>query len=289
MHRRFSLGLALVAALMSTPLMADPVGIGREVSQYIWAGDGAKFGGFSALEMDADGAGFTAISDHGAWLRGQITRGSGGQIMRIETEGVHDLHPRAGDSEGLAVAADGRYYVSFEGRHQVFAYDDLSGQAKALPAHKDFAGMIKNASLEALAIGPDGALYTLPERSGHKARPFPIYRFKNGAWSQPFDLPRVDEFQPVGADFGPDGKLYLLERRFSLIRGFTNRVRRFTVTEGDLQDAEMVFESQVGTYHNLEGISVWRTDSGNIWLTMIADDNFNFFQATEIVEYEIAE
>jgi hypothetical protein len=49
----------------------------------------------------------------------------------------------------------------------------------------------------------------------------------------------------------------------------------------------MIFTSAVGQHDNLEGLSVWRDTKGTIRLTMIADDNFYFFQTTEIVEYGI--
>ena len=294
MFWRSIFGLALACSLQ-VRLVAEP--ITQETGRLVLTSEDAHFGGFSAIELSADGTDFTALSDRGRFVRGQIKRGPEGQIVSIEFGEVRDLRPPSGnswprwktDSEGLAIAPDGTAFVSFEGLHQVFQFEALEERPKALPAHPDFAGFIANASLETLAIAPDGALFTMPERSGHMAWPFPVYRFHNSAWTKFFDLPRVDEFQPVGADFGPDGRLYLLERQFRLIRGFSNRVRRFTVTPEGLSDEEVLFTSKVGFYHNLEGLSVWRTTDGNIRLTMISDDNFNFFQATEIVEFEIVE
>ena len=42
-------------------------------------------------------------------------------------------------------------------------------------------------------------------------------------------------------------------------------------------------------HDNLEGLAVWRDDSGAIRLTMISDDNFNLLQRTELVEYAVPE
>ena len=50
---------------------------------------------------------------------------------------------------------------------------------------------------------------------------------------------------------------------------------------------EELFASLPGVYDNLEGIAVWRDDAGGLHLTMISDDNFIFFQRTEIVEYDL--
>jgi len=294
MLRRIVRGLILL--LISTvPLAAQPVGMAQESGRYVWDLDLPGFGGFSGLEVTPDGAGFTALSDRGRYVTGTFLRDASGQITGVEAGDIHALIPPSPgawasyetDSEGLAIGPDGAAYVSFEGMHRVFRFTDLSRPAEPLPQHADFAGMIANASLEALAIAPDGALYTLPERSGQLARPFPIYRFADGAWTKVAALARTDEFMPVGADFGPDGKFYLLERRFSLIRGFAIRARRFDLSANGLAGEELLFESRAGRYYDLEGLAVWRDADGGIRLTMISDDNFSFLQSTEIVEYVV--
>lgn len=296
MHWRSFLAIAGIT-ILSLPLFAGQTSdvLAREVGHFTWVNNADHFGGFSAIELGPDGRSFTTISDRGWFRQGKILRNSAGQIVGVDTGQMQRLSPPDGkswhrqkiDSEGLAIATDGSIFVSFEGMHRVFRYDDLTQNATPLPKHNGFEDLIMNGSLEALAIAPDGTLYTLPERSGHLARPFPIFRFRNGRWSQPFALPRTDDFLPVGADFGPDGKLYLLERRFQIVRGFANRVRRFTVTEHGFETPELLFESRAGKYHNLEGLAVWRTSEGRMRLTMISDDNFNFFQSTEIVEFEV--
>ena len=294
MRRRSVLGLILALGL-AAPLISQPVGLAQEDARLAWDLDMAGFGGFSGLEVDADGLGFTALSDRGAYIHGRFLRDGADTLTGIELDSLGPLiPPRPGawppyliDSEGLAIAGDGTAFVSFEGQHRVFRFDDLNAPASPLPQHQDFPQMIGNASLEALAIAPDGSLYTLPERSGQLTRPFPVYRFQDGAWQHVFDLPRRDDFLPVGADFGPDGRFYLLERRFSLIRGFASRVRSFSMTADGLSDEILLFESQAGRYYDLEGLAVWRDRAGRIRLTMISDDNFNMLQSTEIVEYVI--
>lgn len=262
------------------------------VGSYVWAERAADFGGMSGLEISDDGRHFIALSDRGTLRKGEITR-ENGVITALHSTLDTPLHisdgsvvsHRTGDSEGLAVAPDGTVYVSFEGLARVAAYPDVTGPATRIPRDPAFEAMQNNSSLEALAIGPDGALYTLPERSGRNDRPFPVYRFAGGQWSVPFMLPRRGAFLAVGADIGPDGKFYLLERDFTGI-GFRTRVRRFDMTGGQ---EETLLQTRTGTFDNLEGISVWRDDTGAIRMTMIADDNFKFFQSTQVVEYRVAD
>src|SRR5690606_34680041 len=98
---------------------------------------------------------------------------------------------------------------------------------------------------------------------------FPVFRFRNGAWDQPFTLPRRGGFLPVGADIGPDGRFYLLERELSSIFGFKSRVRRFDLSETGLTGEVTLLETASGTHDNLEGLAVWRDGAGAIRLTMI--------------------
>lgn len=277
----------LVALLWAVPAWADATQIG----QYHWQEDDPAFGGFSAIDVIDGGDAFVAISDRGGFTTGRFIR-ENGVVIAIDAAPVQPLRGADGapipagqnDSEGLAIGADGQVFVSFEGVHQVRVFDPSWSMSTALPSPRVFANMQANASLEALAIGPDGALYTIPERSGRADLPFPVYRFKDGQWDQPFSIPRRGVFLIAGADIGPDGRLYVLERDFVGI-GFRSRVRRFDLTGGA---EETLLQTGVGMHDNLEGISVWQDDAG-LRLTLISDDNFRFFQRTEIVEYRLTD
>ena len=95
-------------------------------------------------------------------------------------------------------------------------------------------------------------------------------------------------FLPVGSDFGPDGRFYLLERRFNGPFGFRSRVRSFAVENDRLIDERVLLVTRSGQYDNLEGISLWRDRDGAIRATMISDDNFRRAQRTEIVEFRLS-
>lgn len=292
---RFALtgALALVLAL-HTSAGADDAGAGF-ISAFNWRSSDAALGGMSAIEVAADGRGFVALSDRGRWTSGQLVRDGNGVITGVDASPLRLLSGQANaplrksraDSEGLAIGPDGTAHVSFEGVARVLRYARIEGSAENLPRPEAFRRMQSNSSLEALAIDGKGWLYTVPERSGREDRPFPVWRYRNGTWDQPFAIPRQGGFLPVGADFGPDGRFYLLEREFRGLLGFASRVRRFTIDGNRIDGGETLLQTRPGRHDNLEGLAVWQDSGGAIRLTMISDDNFRFFQRTEIVEYRI--
>jgi hypothetical protein len=296
---RLRSAFAIIAvALLAPATSAQSDMPAKLVSKLSWSIADEAFGGWSGLELTPDGATFVTISDKGSILTGRITRDAAGKITGVAAGKIRAMgHTDGGpfplyynDSEGLAMAPSGEIFVSFEAKHRVMSYANATAtQAVKLPSHKDFKRLSNNSSLEALAIGPDGALYTIPERSGALRRPFPVYRFKDGSWTRFAAISRTDDFLPVGADIGPDGRFYVLERLFTGLFGFASRVRRFDMTDDGFTNETVLLRSTAGTHDNLEGIAVWRDPAGAIRLTMISDDNFKFFQTTEFVEYVVAE
>lgn len=285
-------GLFLVLGLQGSASQPYSAGF---LSAFTWRIEHDEFGGFSGVELSEDGRSFAAITDKGWWTQGTLIRDAEGRITAIDAQPMRFLRGRfeaplargRQDAEGLALAPDGSFYISFEQIPRVLRYEQLDGPAQNLLTPREFARMQRNSALEALAVGPDGTLYTLPERSGELTRPFPVWRYRDGTWDQPFGLRRDGGFLAVGADIGPDGRFYLLEREFHGVTGFASRVRSFALSETGLSDERTEFQSGVGQHDNLESISVWRASDGALRLTMISDDNFYFFQTTEIVEYRI--
>jgi hypothetical protein len=290
---RFGSAVAIVA-LAVLMLSATRVNIDRPaefLGSYRWSLDADWFGGLSAISLSPDGMRATIIGDRGILLRAEITR-SDGRITAIATSAPVNLKDgdnrhltgRNVDSEGLAIAPDGSIWVSFEGTQRIGRYPRPGAKAEALPKVEAFRALRPNRSLEALALDAGGNIYTLPEQPVDSPDAFPVWRWDGSGWSQPFDLPRIGSFLSVGADFGPDGRFYLLERSVSFL-GFRSRVRSWDLSGGKPSDERTLLETASGTHDNLEGLSVWRDNGGNIRLTMISDDNFRFFQRTEIVEY----
>jgi hypothetical protein len=285
--------LALMGLLAAGPL---PAAEAVFVGEHVWRLRANGLGGLSGLEVSQNGASFVAVSDKGRFVTGRFLR-HGDVITDVTDAYVGPIRTVKGppvggydiDAEGLAQDAEGRLYVSFEANDRVRLYPTVTDRAVSIPVHPDFYTFQENSSLEALAVGADGTIYTIPERSGEWDRPFPVYRYRGGAWDQPFTVPRRDKFLVVGADIGPDGMFYLLEREFLWYGGFATRIRRFSMTETGFDGEETLLTTGYGRFDNLEGLSVWRDAAGAIRLTMVSDDNFSRLQVTEFVEYRVAE
>ncbi len=260
------------------------------LGSFRWSEDWERFGGFSGLELDEAGTGFTALSDRSWLVTGRLVRNADGVVTDVtvaERERVLDpqgapLSQRRSDSEGLAIAADGTMYISFEGATRVRVQGQAGLPPALLPDHPDFSRMRNNNALEALAVDGAGYLYTVSEWPLDGEDGFPVYRFADGAWEEAFRLPVRDGFAVSGADVGPDGRLYLLERRFMGL-GFRTRLRRVDL---DGSDEATLLTTATGTHDNLEGLSIW-ADAEGLRATMISDDNFRFFQQTEFVDYRL--
>ncbi|WP_120503127.1 esterase-like activity of phytase family protein [Sulfitobacter mediterraneus] len=262
------------------------------LSKLNWAEDAPWFGGFSGAEVSEDGQTITLISDRGTLVTAQVARRPDGAIDRFSLQSHHILWngtdtPGDHDAEGLARTGDGTFYLSAEHDHHVAHLDVNTGQIATLPRAKNFAAFQPNSGIEALAAGPDGALYAIPERSGKVDRPFPVFRFKDGVWSITHHIPRHGPFLPVGADIGPDGLFYLLERAATPL-GFRSRIRRFDLSQTPLRPKTLL-STGPARFDNLEAISVWRDPAGTIRLLLVSDDNFLSIQHTQIIEYALTE
>lgn len=292
---------SLVALIAATALCTGAASSsGRSDSpgylgSYLWVHPDARFGGLSALELSGDGLHVTALTDRGMMIQAEIRRDAKGQIAEIAASpliplGVpptDQITPFPYDTEGLALAPDGSFFVSTEMDTRVLQFDPSGRMAVALPAPRDFRAMGQNAGLEALAIDGEGALYTMPEVTNRQDGAYPVFRYRNGRWDRPFLIRGTPGVLPVGADFGPDGRLYLLERQFRWLGGFASRIRRIAPQGPGIAVDEVLLETAPGAFGNLEGLSVWRDAGGALRLTLVADDNFLFFLGTEVVEFTV--
>ncbi|QHQ36004.1 esterase-like activity of phytase family protein [Algicella marina] len=282
--------LALIALLVAPATgWSDMV---ASTSRLKWVEPYDGFGSFSGIVVSPDGKDYTTVSDKGFYATGSLTRRNGkltevlleenGPLLGVNGEalGGQDI-----DAEGLTRLPDGRLVVSFEANHRIRIYRNIGGPAETFPSHPAFAKLQNNSGMEALFSDGSGRIYAIPERSGALDRPFPVFRFAKG-WTTPFTLRRDPPHLVAGADIGPDGRLYVLERDVGAL-GFYTRIRRFDITARGLANEQLVISSRMGEFDNLEGLSIWRDARGAIRILCISDDNQKFFQRTEFVEFTL--
>ncbi|NIZ60363.1 hypothetical protein DL239_05175 [Sedimentitalea sp. CY04] len=282
--------LGIVAHAASRP---KAINAAAYLGSYTWRVSDDWFGGLSALSISADGAAMTILSDSATLATAQIRRDQG-QISGIDITSVHQLRASTGkilrgpisDSEGLAITPDGNIYVSFEGISRVVRHRDASSRAEVLPRPQAFRTLPRNKALESLASDARGHLYTVPERAFTQNGQIPVWQWNGQRWSIPFSLPPKGDFYPVSADIGPDGRFYLLERDYGFF-GFSSRLRRWDFTQDSATNEQTLLQTSAGNHDNLEGLSVWRDQNGQLRATMVSDDNFIALQRTELVEYAL--
>lgn len=280
--------LALAVFLGGGAASADRL---DHIATFEWSGD--EVVGLSGLEVSADGARFVAIGDRGWYIAGAFGR-EDGQITGIV---VDDYLPilgsngwpvsarRAGDwsdAEGLAIAPNGTYWISFERWARVARFRAPDQPARWIKEHESFKDYPDNRQLEALAIHPDGSVITLPERPQRHG--FPIYRLSNNSWDIIGHVPRRNRFAIVGADFDDAGRLYLLERKLVLGLWWQNRIRRLHLDAPE--DAEVLWTGERGAFFNLEGIAVWSDEAGPR-VTVVSDNNADPSEPTQFVEFRL--
>ena len=264
------------------------------MGSFVWQMPDRDFGGLSGIEVFDGGRQFVALGDKAMFITGRFQRYGAGHIRAVTAGPIRPLvgknngKPLAGrraDSEGLAIDSEGNAFVSFENRTRVARLDLESGVVADMKSYAAFASLPKNGALEALAVADGPVLYAVPEEP--PTQNIPVYRWIEGEWDDSLALPRRGRFVPVGADIGPDGRFYLLERDFRGIGGFASRLRRFDLSEAGLSGEVTLLETPLALHDNLEGLSIWRDGRGALRATMISDDNFLFVQQTEIVEYRL--
>ncbi|MEM9060070.1 MAG: esterase-like activity of phytase family protein [Pseudomonadota bacterium] len=253
--------------------------------------DNSDFGGLSGLLM-ADGK-LIAVSDGGWWFLADVEdRGNGlfptlsGYAPMTDADGIR-LDKGGRDAEGLTVR-DGFMAVSFEHDHRI-SFHLEEGRLDDDVTDARFERFRSNKGLEGLATTPDGWIIAIPEEPAGSE--FPVFVLR---YSGEFDraaLPVTGRHLVTGADVGPDGRLYVLKRDFSLLLGFSIRVERYDLdSDGfplpDTLKTLAAWENASGI-DNMEGIALWTDSRGDMRLTLISDDNFNALQRTILMDFTV--
>jgi hypothetical protein len=250
-------------------------------------------GGFSGVHLAPDLT-LTLISDRGHWAEARLLLDGltplGLQPLRhgpLRDEAGKPI-PRgfAADAEALARRPDGTWLVAFERRHRIRAYRRLDGPGAYVAAPPGLEAAPPNGGLESLAVLPDRRLFTIAETVTPPDRPELRHAWIGapGRWTPLYWQP-APGFHPTDAAILPDGRALVLERRFSLLGGFSARLvmtapdalrsaREGAVLHGEtilmLNDAPLPSE-------NWEAVAVTRFGDQTL-VALISDDNESILQ-----------
>ena len=264
------------------------------------------FGGLSGLQVAADGARFIAVTDRGRWLRGRIVYEGTRPVGVAEAEMAPMLGPdglplsarRWHDTESLAQDS-GILFVGVERANLILRFDygryGLLARGEPIPAPPEIKHLPFNRGLEALAYAPKGhplagALIAVSEKALDAAGNTLAFLI-GGPFPGRFTLRRSDDFDVTDAAVLPGGDLLILERRASLLRGLSMRVRRIaarSIRPGALVVGATLIEADMGyQIDNMEGLAVHRSTNGETVLTLVSDDNFSSLQRTLLLQFTL--
>lgn len=251
----------------------------------------SEFGGLSGIEI-SDGR-LTSVTDRGWWLEADLAEADQGLVpvpTRFEpmrdSEGT-EFDDAGADAEGLALQ-EGTFVIAFERDHRLM-YRTPPGPIGGTLTDRQFETLELNKGLEALAALPDGSLLAIVEESrdgGHQ-----MFRVARDGEIETARLPADDPFLVTGADLGPDGRLYVVLRDFSVLKGMRIRIHRYEMGADGFpmpQTRRMLasYRSAAGI-DNMEGIALWTDNAGRLRLALVSDDNFNMLQRTLLMDFEV--
>lgn len=260
-----------------------------------------RFGGLSGLDISADGGRLTAIGDRGVWFSAALGYGKNGNLRgisgtRLRPARGEDGKPLTGrsmtDAESITRLADGSMVVGFERRHRIRRYGGIAARAEIFGMPPRLGASPPNGGAEAITGLWGNRLLVLSERLETRPGIGAAWIGSGREWHAA-GFRKKGLFRPVGAATRDDGAVFILERRFTAIGGFSSRIGvlpgRRIAPGGVFEGVELAELSAPLVADNFEGIAVRRGKSGETLIYVVSDDNFHDLQRTLLLMFALAE
>lgn len=295
--------------------MFKGVEIGQTVDQLIWRGGlvlnapHEHFGGISGVTFLNDHE-IVMVTDKGNFISARMNYDDTGaplamldaELSAIRNSSGDELPPNySRDSEAVETIFRGgeaaAVRVGFENLTRVADFDLMdnrpTGAAREVAIPENLETLRTNESLEAVCIAPDAspvvgstlliAEHLLTDSGDHSA--WLLGQRDKG----PLSFSVSEGYNPTDCDFLPNGDLLVLERGTGFL-SFIMQVRRFPAAElgpGARLEGEVILSGSGGDIDNMEGLAVRELSSGAVHVVIMSDDNFNDWERTLWLEFEV--
>lgn len=245
------------------------------------------------------------VTDEGYWVTATLDSSDDGTPTGLsdaligpllDSAGQPMLTKRLADAEAAAIVGD-EVWVAFERNQPIRAYslenDSLNGAAKLPFGEAEPIAGNRNQGLEAMVhikAGPlAGETLIFLEEPPRRASDPTAARLTEDGRIAPFAVRRMDGFAITGAAALPNGDVITLERRFSWDDGIFMRLQYLPandIANGAVRGRPILEADGATLIDNMEGIAITDHPNGPI-LTLISDDNANFFQRTVLLSFQL--
>lgn len=257
----------------------------------------SRFGGLSAVTVMAPGR-FQFVSDTGYWTR--LTLQPGGEVAAVHIAALPTPDGRKRkksmiDAEAMVFdSASGTSLVAFEGTNQIWRFDRGLSRIEARTAPAAMRRWSAYAGPEAMVRLADGRTILFCEAPGKNARGSEALVFAGDPVTA--DSPPVRFFYDAegkgsvsDAALLPDGRILLVHRRLGADPVFTTILG--VLDPANIGPDRLVRSREIGRVpkrlaDNFEGAAVEVRD-GRTWLWLVSDDNFNSWQRSLLLEFEL--
>lgn len=254
-----------------------------------------QFGGWSGLHIEGDRV--TAIGDYGSVLRFRLTpfgRAVDARIDPLPAGCGRQDDKRQRDSEALTAVPDG-WWIGYESDNRLCKVTSDFSRALALRRPPSMARWDKRYGAEAILKLIDGRFLVFAERSppGGVGRPLLVFAGDPAKVGTRVSIRRYvppSGFSPTDAAQLPDGRILVLNRRFSfagLFETIVTVVDTAQIESGAPVTSVPIARFSAPTLHdNFEGLAV-TVEQGRPIIWMISDDNFLSWQGTYLLKFAL--